>query len=306
MIKISIIMPVYNAEKTVSRMIDSIIAQTFMDWELICVDDGSTDSSGKILDDYAAKDSRIKVFHKENEGVAMARQMGIDNACGEYSIHADADDWMEQGMLKSLYQKATDCKADIIICDYFTSYSDGQEKYNKQIVPSLKAPDILMSIFDGFLGALWNKLLRTSLYKKYDARFYKGINYCEDVLIWAQIMQYSEVKVEYLNEAFYHYCVVETSITHTHTKENYKVLLRYQEKLNEILSAKIYQPSLDKLSMGLYKGAIFGGFLSHKEVYSGLFKNLKAIIKYNKSGRWFLCFILIFVGLYDVAHRISK
>ena len=97
--KISIISPVYNAEPYIVKCLDSILAQTFESWELILVDDGSLDRSGNICDEYAAKDSRIVVIHKKNEGVGAARQTGMDNATGEYIIHVDPDDWVESDML---------------------------------------------------------------------------------------------------------------------------------------------------------------------------------------------------------------
>lgn len=89
---VSIIVPIYNAEKTLRRCIDSILSQTFSDWELLMIDDGSTDQSGTICDQYAIKDKRIKVFHKKNGGVSSARNLGLDNARGEWITFVDADD----------------------------------------------------------------------------------------------------------------------------------------------------------------------------------------------------------------------
>lgn len=89
---ISIIVPIYNAESTLNRCIDSIINQSFDDWELLLIDDGSKDQSGKICDEYATKDSRIKVFHKENGGVSSARNLGLDNALGKWITFIDSDD----------------------------------------------------------------------------------------------------------------------------------------------------------------------------------------------------------------------
>ena len=97
--KISIISPVYNAERYIVKCLDSILVQTFQDWELILVDDGSSDKSGVICDEYAARDSRVIVIHKENGGVGAARQTGLDAVTGEYVIHADPDDWVEPTML---------------------------------------------------------------------------------------------------------------------------------------------------------------------------------------------------------------
>lgn len=124
--KVSIIVPVYKAENYLHRCVDSILAQTFTDWELLLVDDGSPDRSGEICDEYASKDARIRVFHKENGGVSSARQKGLDEAVGEYTIHADPDDWVEPMMLEELYKRAKEDDADMVICDYYMN--DGKNQ----------------------------------------------------------------------------------------------------------------------------------------------------------------------------------
>ena len=100
---ISIIVPIYNVEKYLSRCINSVLSQTFPDFELLLIDDGSTDKSGYICDGYAQKDSRIKVFHIENGGVSAARNYGLDNARGEWITFVDADDWIDKDMYYKLY-----------------------------------------------------------------------------------------------------------------------------------------------------------------------------------------------------------
>ncbi len=102
--KISVIVPVYNVEQYLPRCIDSILAQTFTDFELLLIDDGSRDNSGKICDEYAEKDSRIRVFHKENGGVSSARNVGLDNTCGEYVSFIDSDDWIGPSFLPLIPQ----------------------------------------------------------------------------------------------------------------------------------------------------------------------------------------------------------
>lgn len=146
--KISIISPVYNAERYIVKCLDSILVQTFQDWELILVDDGSSDKSGVICDEYAARDSRVIVIHKENGGVGAARQTGLDAVTGEYVIHADPDDWVEPTMLQELYAKAVAEAADVVICDYYVDTKKknifgktaacviGREKYFKRTVPT--------------------------------------------------------------------------------------------------------------------------------------------------------------------------
>ena len=113
--KISIICPIYQAEKTIHRCVDSVLSQTFSDFELLLIDDGSSDASGVICDEYAIKDQRVKVFHKDNGGVASARQMGIDESSGGYTIHIDSDDWVEPCMLSDLYDYALKYDADNVI-----------------------------------------------------------------------------------------------------------------------------------------------------------------------------------------------
>ena len=116
--KVSVIVPVYKAELYLPRCVGSILSQTFSDFELLLIDDGSPDCSGRICDEYAEKDSRIRVFHKENGGVASARQMGLDNAKGEYTIHVDPDDWVEPNMLEILNNKEIEItNINIFICE---------------------------------------------------------------------------------------------------------------------------------------------------------------------------------------------
>ena len=120
----------------------------------------------------------------------MARQMGVDNAKGEFCIHADADDRMDPTMLEELYAKAKAEDADVVIADYFISSKHG-ETVCKQRPSELSPEQVLQDMFDNKLfGALWHKLVRTDLYKKYNARFFKGINHCEDLLIWVQLLQH--------------------------------------------------------------------------------------------------------------------
>ena len=115
MVSVSVIVPVYNAERYLERCVNSIFAQTFMDYELILVDDGSTDDSGKMCDDYARSNPQVSVFHQTNQGVSAARQAGLDAATGEYVIFADPDDWVEPTMLEELFEVAINNDADVFI-----------------------------------------------------------------------------------------------------------------------------------------------------------------------------------------------
>ena len=298
----SIIMPVYNAEKTLSQMIDSILSQTFTDWELLCIDDGSTDSSGVLLEEYALRDSRIKVFHKANEGVAMARQMGIDNAQGEYCIHADADDWVEPTMLEELYNEAKGKDADVIICDYFLNIKEKQT-YISQKPTSLDPIQILRDLFQQLHGSCCNKLVKRVCYNKYDITFPKGINHCEDLITWIQLFQHPEIKVAYLPKAFYHYCENELSITRNFTRKTYEMRLKFRDKLKDILHISEATDIINKVSFGIFTEGFIYNVLSDVEIKEGL--NLyEQQIKQLSSPKWRLGFFLLSLGFSKLAHKL--
>lgn len=208
MILISVIIPVYKAEKFISRCIDSILSQTYCDWELILVDDGSPDNSWKICDGYAEKDKRIKVIHKQNGGVSDARQAGLDVAKGEYIIHADPDDWVEPKMLEELLHKAEEENADMVICDVIWEYGTFSELHI-ECPTSFDNETILCDLFEGKIhGSCCNKLVKHSLFKQYNVKFPKGVQLREDLYVIASLLVHP-IKVSYLNKAFYHYIIGE-------------------------------------------------------------------------------------------------
>ena len=303
MLKVSIIIPVYNASDSIRKMLDSILAQTLHEFEVLMIDDGSTDESGRILEEYSAKDKRFKVFHKQNEGVAMARQMGVDNAKGEFCIHADADDWMDPTMLEELYAKAKAEDADVVIADYFISSKHG-ETVCKQRPSELSPEQVLQDLFDNKLfGALWHKLVRTDLYRKYNAKFFKGINHCEDLLIWVQLLQHLEVKVSYLPKAYYHYVVNDNSITRHFTHETYEMRLRFRDKLKELLVVPNAKEIIEKVSFGIFTEGFIYDVLSSEEMEKGLFTYRKSI-EHLDSLKWKMGFLLLKWGFKDFAHKL--
>lgn len=308
-IKISVIVPVYNAEKSVRRMLDSLLAQTMVDFEVIMVDDGSNDGSSVICDDYAVKDTRFKVIHQQNAGVAMARKAGIDAAQGEYSIHADADDWVEPTMLNELYNKAINTVADMVICDYYDTSANGIDCYHRQCLTSDKSLDILYDITQGrCFGGLWHKLIRTSLYKKYNVRFFAGINYSEDVLILAQILKHEEVKVTYLYKAYYHYIKNEDSITRYASQKTYSGLKMYLQKIEEILPFD--NGRFDAFKRTLPIAVFLMGFMNYlisDEEARKEYLRIRAIVWENsKSLRWKLGYLMIDLNMMTLAHKLIK
>ena len=263
--KISIISPVYNAEPYIVKCLDSILAQTFESWELILVDDGSLDRSGILCDEYATKDSRIVVIHKKNEGVGAARQTGMDNATGEYIIHVDPDDWVEPDMLEQLYQKAKENEFDIVICDYFVDYVDRHVRVSQQPA-SLTASDVLYDLFHRLHGSLCNKLARRACYTAHGVRFVPGIDYCEDVLIWVQLLQHN-LKIAYLPQAFYHYVQHSGSITSFCTPRFYDNAIRYVGVLRQLLPNS-FSSIINKVEVVHHFAAWQDGVISSKEFHS--------------------------------------
>ncbi|MDR3572606.1 MAG: glycosyltransferase [Anaerolineaceae bacterium] len=166
--KISVIVPVYNVERYLGRCLDSILGQSFPDFELIVVDDGSADNSGHLCNEYAKGDHRIKVIHKENAGLSSARNAGLDAARGEYIAFVDSDDWIEPDMLELLYRECTKNQLDIAVCGINFCYSGGTSKpYSGELVYLVLDNSRALSEMwakSTFTESLCNKLFKACLF----------------------------------------------------------------------------------------------------------------------------------------------
>ena len=183
--KVSVIVPVYNVEKYLSKCLESILNQTFSDIEIICVNDGTQDNSRKILEEYKQKDSRIKIIDKENGGLSSARNAGLKIAQGEFISFIDSDDWIESKMLEKLYHNITQMNSDISICAVSLYNEQKQEFDNSNPYFSLgffnntfdnksfSYRETLPFIMDVCVMA-WNKLYRKSFLDKCNAKFPDG------------------------------------------------------------------------------------------------------------------------------------
>lgn len=215
MATISVIVPVYNVEKYLSRCIDSILAQTFTDFELILVDDSSPDRCGEICDEYMKKDKRVRVIHKENGGVSSARNAGLDVCNGQYVTFVDSDDYIGPDWLNALYQEIIKRNADVVSAD-FTLVSDNGEtlkafhykKNNFCISNEKELIDFLLNaILGGQLGwAVWTRLFRAEIIQNQKIRFCETCeNYAEDLFFTLEYMLY--VKRVTTCESFSYYYV---------------------------------------------------------------------------------------------------
>ena len=242
--KISVIVAVYKAEAYLHRCVDSLLAQTFQDFEILLIDDGSPDNSGKICDDYAKQDARIRVFHKENGGVASARQCGIDHAKGEYTTHVDPDDWVELTMLEEMYAKAKEDNADIVFSDFLFENKNGNSIYHKQQPASLTTECVLFDLVCHRLGiSLCSRLIRLSCYKDNYIRFPLDLKYGEDNCVLIKLLCKMQ-RVSYLPYAYYHY---DLSInTNSLTKNKEDIVLTHEYILD------YYKDDLYKKSPNIY------------------------------------------------------
>lgn len=210
--KFSIILPCYNVEKYLAKSIDSVLAQTYPDFELLVVIDGSPDQSIKIAEKYATKDSRIKVFEKENGGLSDARNYGLERAQGEFIYFMDSDDWIEPDLLKDNLDIMTEENLDFVVFGYIQDDENTEGKVidSQQKLPQVEEwkkndPNLEVDQFHlGILGYAWNKVYRKSFLDKHSFRFRKGISLVEDILFNAPIYAVSD-KIRFNQKAYYHY-----------------------------------------------------------------------------------------------------
>ena len=241
--EISVIVAAFNAEGSIARCIDSILAQSFRDFELLIINDGSSDLTQEIIDRY--KDSRIRSFCQENSGVAFTRQRGLDLAGGRYSIFVDADDWIDADMLEGLYGKAVEADADMVICDIVEEFT-GRSEYRRQDPGSQDPQAIQWKMLNELHAGMVNKLVRHSLYRQFDIGFLGKVNCCEDQLLLVRLLSHP-LKVEYVGKAYYHYdkSINEGSITNQWHSRPVKERILLLEAMEPYMQGPEHQQAFD-------------------------------------------------------------
>lgn len=252
--KISVIVPVYNVVQYLPRCIDSILAQTFTDFELLLVDDGSPDNSGKICDEYAEKDSRIHVFHKENGGVSSARNAGLELAMGIYCCFVDSDDWLTPTYL----QNFIDChpeEYDVVLQSFYISntYKNHTETRilpDKEIVGST-ALSVFLEEYEGVHnGFLWHRLFHLDIIKKHKIRFPEGISFAEDGCFFFNYLQYGN-KYILSSKIGYYYLMDGNGLTAQGKKQKSET---YRFLIESYLQYLFYSIEKEKPSNDLVNG----------------------------------------------------
>lgn len=232
--KISVIIPVYKVEKYLRRCLDSLIAQSFSDWQAICVDDGSPDSCPKILDEYAAKDARFKIIHKKNAGVSAARNDGIKNADGDYIHFLDADDWIDSDFYAHALTVAVDSGADMVVAGFVSD-----NKYTKAI--NYKSVKLLKSMKQKLLGTyaltdsyVWRYLFKADFVRQNNLFFDTSLIAQEDTLFVLNAIEMANA-IAVVPWVMYHYMFNENSALnsrdlahHAKVKQQYKIGKKYR------------------------------------------------------------------------------
>lgn len=235
--KFSIIVPVYNTEKYLRRCLNSILIQSFIDYEIILVDDGSTDNSGIICDEYSKKYEKIKTFHKINEGLSSARNYGMRYALGNYFVFVDSDDWIEKNYLEIINNFANN-SFDLICFGYYIDYSG--EKYSlnrvvkeKEYCKSELADAISSLECDGMFNSVCNKCYKSCLLKDKDIQFVLNLEPGEDLIFNCSFFQNIESCV-CVKEQLYHYMRQgELTLTKRFDSELYdKIQLFYKARFD--------------------------------------------------------------------------
>ena len=245
--KLSVIVPVYNTEKYLRECIDSILAQTFTDFELILVDDGSTDGSGAICDEYAEKDPRIQVIHQENGGVTRARKAAMRIAAGSWISFIDSDDWISPDMFAAMLEKASNSKAQIVICDAVLEFSNksqiaetlADEGFcDKATMVQQIYPTMIMSFEHrrpGMAGWLCNKIFERSLLEKVFWSVEDSFVFSEDALCcYAALLESENIYI--YRKPLYHYRQHTDSAMHQYNgTKRYVNLLRSYKAHEDLL-----------------------------------------------------------------------
>ena len=285
---ITVVVPVYNMGKYLPKAIDCLLAQTYVDYEILIVDDGSTDGSSEICNTQGQKDKRIKVIHKENGGLSSARNCGIENATGQFIIFPDPDDWVEPYYLENLIALQNRYNSDIEICAHYVTDEKGDKAHiigqSDCLFSNAEAMDILMGR-SGFCGFAWNKLYHLDTIINNNLRFDEELGMAQDLHFAFRYFCFCE-RIAYSTKPSYHYYQESGGITTQNKLTERKVsgLLTYK-KIAELAHEKY--PKVEEAAYGtIYNMSLHFIFLyfdtccDEGKLYYQLRMNLKKYHEY--------------------------
>ncbi len=279
---VSIIVPIYKVEPYLRRCLDSIVNQTYTNLEIILVDDGSPDGCPQICDEYAVKDNRVVVIHKENGGLSDARNAGLDICKGEYIFFIDSDDFISKQAILTLYKACIEQNADIAIGNYqsFNKESEIQEEHTNAIFHHISFEDVMKKQlfhtheFTQFVVA-WNKLIKTEIAKKFP--FPKG-QLCEDN--FTTFKYFYNSKAIFTKETTYYYQNREQSIVNQlrGTEEDYLISIKYFQEKKSFLESHNFTNLAESFNERISEKMLNHYVLSNdKEIKDSISKSLKKV-----------------------------
>lgn len=246
---VSVIVPVYNVEKYLDRCVTSLVNQTLKDIEIILVDDGSTDLSPYMCNEWHNKDERIKVIHQKNKGAAAARNTGIDNAIGKYIVFVDSDDYIELEMYEKMMDINDQYDCDVVMCDCYKENESSRTVfthdirsgyYNKDMLYKEYFPVLLMTNSVDFPPTIsnWVCLFKKELINQYQLRYKEGMRFSEDLLFGSQVMYYAESFYYMKEKCYYHYMFNPTSVTKTYYEDKWTLMKQLYFAIKEFFLDK--------------------------------------------------------------------
>ena len=247
--RVSIIVPVYNVEGYIVKCLDSILLQSFNDFECLIVDDGSLDKSIDLAREKIKEDERFKIITKKNGGLSSARNYGLKFVQGEYVSFIDSDDWIEKEMIKELYESAVEHQSDFVFCNLFVDYENGETK--EVIKEGIHYPPHFNSeqfpnLFVDIGCYACNKLYRKALFDNHDISFPEGLYY-EDIATFPRLYVLSN-KISKVEKPFYHYLYRDSSITGAFSLQKFNDYFNAVEIVNKYLK--------DNLKLQVYQNAL--------------------------------------------------
>ena len=316
--KITVIVPIYNVENYLIKCLDSIINQTYNNIQLIMVDDGSTDESGKICDDYVARHEKkmdICVIHQQNKGLSCARNIGIENTKGKYVCFIDSDDYIELDMLENLYKAIKENKSDISCCGKIKECGDRKICLNNKNSFTCSGIEAIgkMFTFDDLDNSACDKLFKTELFK--NIRFPDG-KYYEDIATIYYIFEQAN-SISHIKKEEYHYLIRDKSISHSEFSSHQLDLLYFAKKISKEFSNKY--KNIEGQANSFYYLNLLNTIVKMKSSqkyseYKEQFKNIKSEYnlifydllknKYISKSKKVMA-ILIRIGLYKLVYIIK-
>ena len=256
---VSIIVPVYNAEQYLRRCVDSILNQEYTDFELFLVNDGSTDSSGDICEEYGEKDPRVIVIQKENTGVSDSRNQALDRARGKYLRFLDSDDWITPDATRLFVRAAEEYGCDMVISDFYRVVGErlspkGDIEEEGVLTQEEFAAHMMENPADFYYGVLWNKLYRRDLVEEHNLRMDTNINWCEDFLFNLEYIRYAKVFYA-LHAPIYYYVKRKGSLASQgiSISKTVKMKLNVFEYYNNFYKHVLEEEDYDKNRLQVYR-----------------------------------------------------